>query len=116
MRKPYQNEKPQPIFINLTKTARLAKPALMSALAKRDASLGDQIRRVFKENFEVYGASKICRQLLREGIQVARCTLERLMKKLGLQGVRRGRKIRTTVSDPATPCPRNLVNRQFQAN
>jgi putative transposase len=99
-----------------THAARLADPELMSARAKRDASLSEQIRRVFKENFEVYGAKKVWGQLLREGIQVARCTVERLMKKLGLQGVRRGRKIRTTVSDPATPCPRDRVNRQFQAD
>jgi transposase InsO family protein len=72
--------------------------------------------RVFKENFEVYGAAKVWGQLLREGIQVARCTVERLMKKLGLQGVRRGRKIRTTISDPAAPCPLDRVNRQFQAD
>jgi putative transposase len=98
-----------------THAARRADPELMSARAKRDASLSEQIRRVFRENFEVYGANKVWRQLLREGIQVARCTVERLMKKLGLQGVRRGRKIRTTVSDPATPCPRDRVNRQFQA-
>ena len=99
-----------------THAARLADPKLMPARAKRDASLSDEIRRVFKENFEVYGAAKVWGQLLREGIQVARCTVERLMKKLGLQGVRRGKKIRTTVSDPATPCPRDRVNRQFQAD
>ncbi|TCK31921.1 helix-turn-helix protein [Paraburkholderia sp. BL8N3] len=99
-----------------THAARLADPKLMSARAKRDASLSDEIRRVFKENFEVYGVAKVWGQLLREGIQVARCTVERLMKKLGLQGVRRGKKIRTTVSDPATPCPRDRVNRQFQAD
>lgn len=99
-----------------THAARLADPEQMSERVKRDASLSDQIRRVFKENFEVYGASKVWKQLLREGIQVARCTVERLMKKLGLQGVRRGRKIRTTVSDPATPCPQDRVNRQFQAD
>ena len=63
----------------------------------------------------MYGAAKVWGQLLREGIQVARCTVERLVE-LGLQGVRRGRKIRTTISDPAAPCPLDRVNRQFQAD
>lgn len=98
-----------------THAARLADPERMSARAKRDAWLSEQIQRVFKENFEVYGANKVWGQLLREGIQVARCTVERLMKKLGLQGVRRGKKIRTTLNDPAMPCPLDRVNRQFQA-
>ena len=99
-----------------THASRRADPALLPARARRDAALCDEIRRVFKENFEVYGAAKVWGQLLREGIQVARCTVERLMKKLGLQGVRRGRKIRTTISDPAAPCPLDRVNRQFQAD
>jgi transposase InsO family protein len=78
--------------------------------------LSDEIRRVYKEHFEVYGIVKVWKQLLREGIQVGHCTVGRLMKKLGLQGVRRGKKIRTTVSDPAAPCPKDHVNRQFQAD
>jgi hypothetical protein len=69
------------------------------------------IERVFDENFGVYGVRKVWRQLLREGQQVARCTVERLMKSLGLQGVLRG-----TISDRAASCPRDHVNRQFIAS
>ena len=70
---------------------------------------------MFDENFQVYGARKVWRQLLREGHGVARCTVERLMHAMGLQGVIRGRKPRTTISDKAAPCPRDHVNRQFQS-
>lgn len=68
-----------------------------SARAVRDAQLKAEISRVYKENREVYGADKVWLELNRQGIAVARCTTERLMRQLGLQGVRRGRKIRTTV-------------------
>lgn len=74
-----------------------------------------RIRQVWDENFGVYGARKVWRQLLRDGVRVARCTVERLMKAMGLQGVRRGRVIKTTQSNRATPCPLDKVNRQFQA-
>jgi transposase InsO family protein len=74
------------------------------------------IRRVWEENFRVYGARKVWRQLLREGFKLARCTVERLMKRLGLQGVRRGRSIRTTVSERNAPCPLDHVQRQFKAS
>jgi transposase InsO family protein len=94
--------------------ARRADPALLSVRAKRDAALGEEIWRVLKENFEVYGTAKVWGQLPRGGIQVARCTVERLMKKLGLQGVRRGKKMRTTVSDPAAPRPRDRVTGSFR--
>ena len=80
-----------------------------------DAILEADIRRVFAENFEVYGARKVWRQLRREGRVVARCTVERLMRIIGLQGVIRGKPVRTTISDRATPCPQDRVNRQFQA-
>jgi transposase InsO family protein len=70
---------------------------------------------VFGENFEVYGARKVWRQMLREGFDVARCTVERLMADLGLQGVIRGKPIRTTVQDKAAPCPLDHVNRVFHA-
>ena len=86
-----------------------------SARARRDAELKAEIRRVFAENFGVYGARKIWRQLQREGFAVARCTVERLMAELGVQGVIRGKPMRTTVSDKAAPCPLDHVNRQFQA-
>ena len=64
---------------------------------------------------QVYGAEKVWRQLNREGIAVARCTVERLMRQLGLQGVRRGKTLRTTIADPKAPCPLDRVNRQFRA-
>ena len=64
---------------------------------------------------QVYGAQKVWRQLKREGIAVARCTVERLMRKQGLAGARRGKVVRTTVPNPAAPCPRDHVNRQFVA-
>jgi len=70
---------------------------------------------VFDENFGVYCVRKVWRQLLREGQQVARSTMARLMKSLGLQGVIRGRPLRTTLSDRAAPCPLDHVNRQFMA-
>ena len=64
---------------------------------------------------QVYGAEKVWRQLNREGVAVARCTVERLMRQLGLQGVRRGKVVRTTIPDPKAPCPLDRVNRQFRA-
>jgi transposase InsO family protein len=64
----------------------------------------------------VYGADKVWHQMNREGVEVARCTVERLMKRLGLQGVRRGKVVRTTVPDKAVPCPLDRVNRQFKAD
>ena len=77
--------------------------------------LSEDIDRVWKENFRVYGARKIWRQLNREEIRVARCTVERLMRQLGLRGVVRGRRCRTTISDAAANHPADLVNRQFKA-
>jgi transposase InsO family protein len=82
----------------------------------RDAALKLEIQRVFDENFGVYGARKIWRQLNREGFAVARCTVERLMRRMGLQGVIRGKRVRTTIADKAAPCPRDHVNRQFQVS
>jgi len=95
--------------------AQRANPAKLSARARRDAGLKEDIQRVFQENFEVYGARKIWRQLRREGRDVARCTVERLMRDLGIQGVVRGKPVRTTLSDKSAPCPLDRVNRQFQA-
>jgi len=83
---------------------------------RRDAALRPEIERVREENFRVYGARKIWRQLHREGIRVARCTVERLLRELGLQGVVRGKPVKTTVRDAAQPCPRDLVNRDFAAD
>jgi putative transposase len=95
--------------------AKRADPERLSARAKQDMALKGEIARVFAENFEVYGARKVWRQLNREGVAVARCTVERLMQAMGLQGVIRGKPVRTTVSDKAAPCPLDHVNRQFHA-
>ena len=95
--------------------ARRRDPARLSARAKRDMALKVEVRRVFEENFRVYGVRKAWRQLQREGFDVARCTVERLMREMGLQGVIRGKPIVTTVSDKAAPCPLDKVNRQFHA-
>jgi transposase InsO family protein len=88
----------------------------LSARGRRDGALGEEIRRVFAENFSVYGARKVWRQLRREGEDVACCTVERLMRRLGLQGVVRGRPAKTTVSDSKASCPRDKVNRLFAAD
>ena len=81
----------------------------------RDRALEVEVRRVWDANKQVYGAKKVWKQLLREGWQVARCTVERLMRRLGLAGVIRGKPVKTTVSDKAQPCPLDRVNRQFHA-
>ncbi|MDH4186165.1 MAG: IS3 family transposase [Nitrospira sp.] len=96
--------------------ARCRNPDLRSDRTKRDEALKPEIRRVWQENLGVYGADKVWRQMNREGIEVARCTVERLMKRLGLQGVRRGKTVRTTTPDTQAPCPRDRVNRQFRAD
>ena len=90
-------------------------PALLSDRARRDGVLKKEIHRVFTDNYAVYGVRKVWRQMKREGFDVARCTVARLMKAQGLQGVIRGKSVRTTVSDKAAPCPLDLVNRQFRA-
>lgn len=95
--------------------AKRADPAKLSARATRDRALRPEIAGVFAENFEVYGARKVWRQMLREGFAVARCTVERLMQEMGLQGVIRGKPVRTTVQDKAAPCPLDHVNRVFHA-
>jgi putative transposase len=95
--------------------AKRVDPERLPARAKQDMALKPEIARVFTENFEVYGARKVWRQLNREGVAVVRCTVERLMQDMGLQGVVRGKPVRTTVSDKATPCPLDHVNRQFHA-
>jgi putative transposase len=82
----------------------------------RDEALRVEIRRVYEENYGVYGARKVWRQLNREGIAVARCTVERLMAQMGLAGRVRGRKRRTTVPAATSPRPADLVERSFRAN
>jgi transposase InsO family protein len=95
--------------------AREADPERLPPRLKRDRELSAAIRRVYEENFAVYGARKVWRQLGREAMVVARCTVERLMRALGLQGVVRGRKCRTTIPDESAARPFDHVNRQFQA-
>jgi putative transposase len=96
--------------------AKRVDPSRLSARARRDAALKDEVRRVFEANFRVYGVRKVWRQLQREGFDVARCTVARLMRAMGLEGVIRGRTVRTTVSDKAAPCPLDHVNRQFSVS
>ena len=96
--------------------ARQADPERLPPRLRRDVRLAGDIRRVYQENFHVYGARKVWRQLGREDIEVARCTVERLMRSLGLQGAVRGRKCRTTIADDSTERPLDRVNRQFQAS
>jgi putative transposase len=95
--------------------AQRADPARASPQARQDLVLMEQIRRVHAANFGVYGARKVWRQLAREGIVVARCTVERLMRRMGLRGAVRGKETRTTIADTAARCPADKVNRQFRA-
>jgi putative transposase len=96
--------------------ARQRNPELRSARAKHDELLVPHIERVWEANLQVYGADKVWKQMNREDIEVARCTVERLMRCLGLQGARRGKTVRTTVPDRSAPCPLDRVNRQFNAD
>ena len=96
--------------------AREAHPERLPPRLRRDRILAQEIRRVYEENFGVYGARKVWRQLGREGFVLARCTIERLMRELGLQGVVRGRKRRTTIAAEHAERPLDRVNRQFLAS
>ena len=96
--------------------AREADPNRLPDRAKRDLELSVDIQRVWEENFQVYGVRKVWRQMNREDIEVARCTVERLMKRLGIEGARRGRSCRTTIVDNAAERPADLVRRQFVAD
>jgi transposase InsO family protein len=95
--------------------AQRLDPSKLSARAKRGEALRPVVARVFAGNFEVYGARKVWRQMMREGFDVARCTVERLMRGMGLAGVMRGKPVRTTMLDKAAPCPLDHVNRAFHA-
>lgn len=95
--------------------AKQADPAKLSARAQQDIRLRPDIQRVFDENFRVYGVRKVWRQMQREGFDVARCTVGRLMRSMGLQGVIRGKPHKTTIPDKKLPCPLDRVNRQFNA-
>jgi putative transposase len=94
---------------------RKREPERLPERSKRDLSLKPEIHRVFQENFAVYGVRKVWRQLKRESFDIARCTVERLMRDMGLKGAIRGKPLRTTISDKAAPCPLDHVNRQFHA-
>ena len=96
--------------------ARKINPELRSARAKRDEQLMAYVQRVWHANWQVYGADKVWLQMNREGIKVARCSVERLMRKAGLQGLRRGKSVRTTTPDSSVPCPLDRVNRIFKAD
>jgi putative transposase len=95
--------------------ARAREPHRRCARAQRDEALIPHIQRVWHANLQVYGADKVWKQMNREGLSVARCTVERLMRRLGLRGVRRGKVVRTTIGDSKAPCPLDRVNRQFSA-
>ncbi len=96
--------------------ARERDPFRVPARARRDAVLSPEIERVWQENRRVYGARKVWRQLNREDVAVARCTVERLMRSLGICGVVRGRKPKTTIPDEAADRPADLVERDFSAD
>lgn len=90
-------------------------PGLASNRVRQDATDSVEVRRVHDESSGRYGARKVWRQLRRENKDVARCTVERLMKVMGLQGVVRGKQVITTSPDTAQPCPDDKVNREFKA-
>jgi putative transposase len=92
------------------------EPHRRCARAKRDMMLVPEIERIWQGNLQVYGADKVWKQLAREGMPVARCTVERLMRQQGLRGVVRGKVVRTTISDSKAPCPMDKVHRQFKAD
>jgi putative transposase len=99
-----------------TSTYYAAKRRSPSARHVRDEQLKTEIRRVWDANYQVYGARKLWRQLQRDGVRVARCTVERLMGELGLAGAVRGKPKRTTIAaEPAGPRPADLVERRFTA-
>lgn len=89
------------------RVAQRCDPSRLSLRTQRDEAMKPEVRCVFKANFKVYG--------VREGFDIARCTVERLMRDLGPQGVIRGKPIRTTIGDNAAPCPLDQVNQQFHA-
>ena len=95
---------------------RLAEPGKRSARARRDDKIKEQIKRVHDDSSGLYGTRKVWRQMRREGIEVAKCTVERLMRTMGLAGVRRGKTTITTVSNPKAPCPLDKVNREFRVS
>jgi transposase InsO family protein len=95
--------------------ARRKNPGLLPARAKRDAQLRSEINRVWHEQREIYGVRKLWKQMRREGFDVARCTVARLMSDLGLRGVVNGKTIKTTIPDHSASRPPDLVDRDFTA-
>ena len=95
--------------------ARQADPSRVPARTQRDVGLRESITRVWDTNRRVYGVRKVWRQLTREGIVTARCTVARLMRAEGLRGVVRGARVRTTIPDPAAEAAHDLVDRNFTA-
>jgi transposase InsO family protein len=98
------------------RAAKQADPEKRSKRAKADAEMSLKIRQVYEDNFGVYGVRKIWHTLKRQGVEVARCTVARLMKAMGLQGIIRGKPVKTTVQDKKQPCPLDHVNRIFKAD
>ncbi|QJR02824.1 IS3 family transposase [Sphingobium yanoikuyae] len=96
--------------------ARRADPGRRPARAQRDDEIREQIKRVHEASFGLYGTRKVWHQMRREGIMVAKCTVERLMRAMGLAGVHRGKKTITTISNPKAPCPLDKVNRAFSVS
>ena len=95
--------------------ARTRDPSLLSPRAQRDAQLQPKIQQVWNANFQVYDADKVRKQMNREGQTAARCTVERLMRGMGLRGAMRGKVVKTTVPDAGAPYPLDRVSRHFKA-
>jgi transposase InsO family protein len=96
--------------------AQQRNPNLRCVRAMLDETLKPEIQRVWQANMRVYGADKVWKQMNREGMAVARCTVDRLMRSLGLRGMRRGKVVRTTIGDMTAVRPLDRVNRQFKAD
>ena len=96
--------------------ARVADPQRRSARARRDDETKQEIKRVHGDSSGLYGTRKVWHQMRRQGATVAKCTVERLMRAMGLAGVRRGKSTVTTVSNPKAPCPLDKVNREFRVS
>ena len=96
--------------------AQKHNPDLRCALAKLDDTLNPEIQRVWQANMRAYGADRVWKQMNRECMAVARCAVERLMRSLGLRGVRRGKVVRTSIGDMTAARPLDRVNRQFKAD
>ncbi|ERI50591.1 transposase IS401 [Pseudomonas sp. EGD-AK9] len=96
--------------------AQCRQPERLSARRRRDLVLMPEIQRVWEENMSCYGARKVWKQLRRERIYTARCTVARLMKQLKIEGIRRGKVVKTTIQDNKAVCPLDRVQRQFKAD